>query len=218
MLKIHPIGGLCNRLRVVFSFYKIAKQQNKTLHVIWIIGNDCIGYFLDHFEPIDGIIFEYNNTYVNIEYHGCEPHPNYPPSYEPLKLLPHLSEKINNRIYLLKHNYIALHIRRTDHTDLAKSQNAYTTDDDFFNFINKYNHKNLYIATDNKDTYDMFVSRYPNLIKFSYHNQVTNQLNHFRQTTLEDSIIDLYMCVYAAKFKGSGWSSYSEMIDVLRSV
>ena len=64
----------------------------------------------------------------------------------------------------------------------------------------------------------MFVSRYPNLIKLSYHNQVTNQLNHFRQTTLEDSIIDLYMCVYAAKFKGSGWSSYSEMIDVLRSV
>ena len=35
-------------------------------------------------------------------------------------------------------------------------------------------------------------------------------------TDLEDAIIDIYICTEADKFKGSGWSSFSGLIQLLR--
>ena len=52
MIVVKPIGGLCNKLRVTFSYYLLAKSQNKKLYVIWNIGSDCLGFFLDYFEEI----------------------------------------------------------------------------------------------------------------------------------------------------------------------
>jgi hypothetical protein len=75
--------------------------------------------------------------------------------------------------------------------------------------------KNLYIATDNKDTYNIFKNRYTNKIKINYTNEVYNSLRH---TSIKDAIIDLYMCVYSNNFKGSGWSSFTETIEQLRSL
>jgi len=216
---IYPTNGLCNKLRVTFSYYQYAKSQNKKLIVIWPITIECAGFFLDYFEPIKNIQFEKTNKYAlsNIKYLGNSWHPEYDPSkvfiYSELKPLPSIMNVINNYIKLLESNYIAVHIRRTDHINLATKNNLYTTDEEFIKFIED-NNRNLYIATDNKDTYDNFYYKYKNRIKILLYEQDNNKL---RKTSLEESIIDLYMCVYSNNFKGSGYSSFSDLIIQLKS-
>jgi hypothetical protein len=39
-----------------------------------------------------------------------------------------------------------------------------------------------------------------------------------RQTDLEDAIVDIYTCVGATAFLGSGWSSFTDLINDLRSL
>ena len=40
MIVIVPNGGLCNRLRVIFSYYNYAISNNETLTVIWYENTD----------------------------------------------------------------------------------------------------------------------------------------------------------------------------------
>lgn len=219
-LTIRPKGGLCNKLRFTFSYYYEAKRLNKHLVVLWEVSRECPGFFLDYFEPVDGITFVKNNNddinITKIDYTGCTWCKNFNPStvfvYSELKPLPSLISKIINNISILNNDYIAVHVRRTDHVGLAKKHNAYTDDEEMFNFINKYN-KNLYIATDNKDTQDLFYNKYNHQIKILNPIKKSSSL---RKTSLEDAIIDLYMCCYATDFKGSDFSSFSGFILQMR--
>lgn len=214
MLTIKPRGGLCNYLRCILSFYKYTKSINSELNVIWEKTEACPGFFLDYFEPLKGINFITGHTQLTFDYSGSGHKMNYNPDYSELKLLPYMNEKIQERIQLLENNYISLHIRRTDHTELAQEKNRFTSDDDFMQFIDKQDkNKNIYIATDNKETYDIFKQKYTDRIKLDYH---TINENCLRQTTLEDAIIDIYMCVYSDEFLGSGWSSFSGAITSIR--
>lgn len=45
MIYIIPTDGLCNYLRVVFSYNKYAKSINERLTVIWRITGACNGFF-----------------------------------------------------------------------------------------------------------------------------------------------------------------------------
>lgn len=225
MIVIIPEGGLCNYLRVMFSYYSLSLEKNTKLIVIWYKTSACPGLFLDYFKPIENITIEYNNNKnYNINYQGCSINKDYPPNYEQLELLPEMKSIIVNKCTILNNNYISVHIRRTDHSDSAKKNNVYTDDIDFINFIDKVietekeiETPNLYIATDNKITFSSFKNKYKykNLIKFDYH--TTNEREQ-RHTTLKDAIIDLYMCVYSSHFMGSGWSSFTDLITTLRTL
>ena len=135
--------------------------------------------------------------------------------YHRLKLLPSIIEIVNEKRKLLDDNYIAVHVRRTDHIEVAKKRNRYTSDEDFFKFIekNKNDVKYLYVAADNKKTYEMFQKKYPKLIYFPYHEEVKGSK---RNTSLHDAIIDLYMCVFSKHFQFSGQSSFSDVILQIR--
>lgn len=220
ILTIQLEGGLCNYLRVLFSYYEYARFINSELNVIWLKTESCPGYFLDYFEPIPHVNFITNiediGENTNIYYRGYGCMANFPPMYKKLKLRPFIKNEILNKINKLEKNYISVHVRRTDHSNLAKRENYFTNDDDFYNYINKFDiNKNIYIATDNEITYNCFKKKYLNRIKFNYHK--VNQ-GSFRQTSLHDAIIDLYMCVYADDFMGSGYSSFSELIKKLRKL
>lgn len=215
MIVIYPIGGLCNYLRVLFSYYLVSLEKNETLIVIWTETSDCPGFFLDYFKPLSNVIFEHNNNKnYNINYQGCSIIKEYPPNYESLELLPELKSIIMYKRALLENNYISVHIRRTDHIQLAKSNNCYSDDINFINFIDiEKENRNIYIATDNKNSFNKFKNIYKEKVKIDYHN--TNDLAK-RHTTLKDAIIDLYMCVYSLHFMGSGWSSFTDLIIDLR--
>jgi len=220
---IHPCGGLCNKLRVTLSYYQFAKKENKKLIVIWDITSACNGFFLDYFEPIENISFMKNNyNNYKIFYNGFSINQDYPFYIIPeLKLLPFMIDEVQKKLQILENNYIAVHVRRTDHINDAKSNNLFTTDEEFYDFIdknineniNENNELNLYVATDNKNTYNIFKNKYKNKLKIDYHNELFNSLRH---TSLKDSIIDLYMCAYSKNFKGSGWSSFTDTINQIR--
>jgi len=216
MITIHPIGGLCNRLRVIFSYYEYTRKNNLQLNVIWIKNNSCPGYFLDYFEPIPYVDFK-NDINVKIYYKGCVPYQrNFQPNYDKLKLKPYIKKIIFDKLDILNKNYISVHIRRTDHINLAKKNNYYTSDEEFIDFLDKSNNnKNIYIATDNEITYNKFKKKYQNRIKFDYHKLDKSAL---RQTSLIDAIVDIYICVYSDNFMGSGYSSFSRLIKTLRMV
>ena len=214
MLTILPTGGLCNLLRVVFSYYKYARSINSELTVVWKTTSPCPGYFLDYFEEIPHVNFVTDiEKDMKIDYKGCGWHPDYNPYtgldiYDTLKLKPFMQNIISDKINELGGKYIAVHIRRTDHVELAKKHNNYTDDGKFVEFINKSD-KNVYIATDNDNTYNKFKQMYPNRILFDYHKSDQNLL---RETSLQDAIIDMYMCIHSHNFKDSGWSSFSGLI------
>ena len=214
MITIIPIGGLCNYLRVVFSYYEYANSINSELNVIWKKTHACPGYFLDYFEPIPNVNFSQScEKDVKIHYKGYSSR-NDNVNYDKLKLKPYLEKIVFDKLNILNKNYISVHIRRTDHITSAKKMNCYTDDEEFMDFLDKSeNNKNIYIATDNEITYNQFKSKYQERIKFDYH-KVNN--NNLRKTSLEDAIIDIYMCVYSDDFMRSGYSSFSCLIINLR--
>ena len=215
MYVIHPRGGLCNYLRVVFSYYIKARELNEELVVIWKITSECNGFFLDYFMPIKNITFKKNNNDKHkINYYGYYPINNNI-NYSMLEPLPEIKNIILSKMKILNNNYNAIHVRRTDHVDLAKKKNKYTSDEMFFEYIDNIKDKNcIYIATDNEKTYNEFKDKYKDNIKFNYHNEI----NGLRKTSLKDAISDLFMCVYANNFMGSQYSSFTDLINSLRKI
>ena len=118
------------------------------------------------------------------------------------------------KIDILKNNYVSVHIRRTDLEESIKNTNLYLADEVFIDFLDKSDdNKKIYIATDNEITYNKFKNKYQNRIKFDYHKTYNDRL---RKTSLQDAIIDIYMCVYSNDFMGTVWSSFSDLIKILR--
>lgn len=225
---IRPTSGLCNRLRVVLSYYeKMIKTTNETMVVVWQPNNHCPGFFTDYFEKIPNVHFNKNCWDANFKkivkgkwkytHNGCYEAPGYKPDYSHLKLLPHMKKIINNKMNVLNNNYIAVHIRRTDHAKWIKTKGKYEDDNLFLKFIdeNIHENQNIYVATDCLKTYAKFKDKYKDKIKFEFH-KIENRWPTV--TSLKDAIIDLFMCVNANNFRGTYYSSFSSAIQSTRKV
>ena len=124
-INIIPQAGLCNRLRVVFSYLYVANENNKSLNVYWQKTPACNGSFLDVFLPIDNVNF-LDRKPDNIDYEGHNPCIKMNKIYYD-KLLP--NKNISNKLCnLSKEIYDAIHIRRTDHVNLAIKKQKFTPD------------------------------------------------------------------------------------------
>lgn len=88
-------------------------------------------------------------------------------------------------------------------------------DQDYMNFINKYNSKmKIYIATDNRETQDIFRKKYGNRMFVKLMNKKDSEL---RQTSVQDAVVDIYVCAGARHFMGTPKSSFTELISYIRS-
>lgn len=224
---IRPTSGLSNRFRVILSYYeKMIKTTNETMVVVWQTDNHCPGFFTDYFENIPNVHFTKNcwdNNFKKIvkgkwkyTYDGCYQEPNYKPDFSHLKLLPHMKEIIDKKMNVLNNNYIAVHIRRTDHAKWIKTKGKYEDDNLFLKFIdeNIKENQNIYVATDCLKTYAKFKDKYKDKIKFDFH-KTENRWPTV--TSLKDAIIDLFMCANANNFRGTYYSSYSGAIESIRT-
>jgi len=216
IIVVEPIGGLGNMLRVVFSYHKVAQRDNKTLIVIWKKSDACNGFFLDYFQPVEGITFlEKNLDKLKIDYYGCISHSDFNVFsnfiYSDLKVNQDIYNSIDERIKILK-TFIAIQVRRTDHTAMAMSVNSFTSDEEFCKFIESNPSGNLFITADNKESYDYFKNKYPDRVKINYPDSDSTKLRH---TSLKDSIIDLFVCSQARKIMTSGYSSFGDLINQL---
>ncbi len=221
-LVIMPEGGLCNMLRVVFSWYQKAKKEGRVLVVCWALSDACPGFFLDYFEPVPGIRFlKGYSPDIKYDYRGCNvlEEFNHPKMYDALNPKAYIHAKVNANISKLRTNnsgFVAIHARRTDHIMDALANNKFTSDPTFFEFLDKQPlERNIYIATDNLGTQEKYKARYGNRIKAI--KWITPQ-RALRQTSLEDAVVDIYTCASANAFLGSGWSSFSDLINDLRMI
>ena len=218
--------GLNNRLKAILSYLcnkNNNKFGNKKLRIIWNINNDCPDMFDNLFEPLENIEIVYNdkNKYIiDINVFNCKKintdyiTNNY---IKLLKPLPHIQENINNTKKLLQKvnpEYIACHIRRTDILKLYKDKNitTYLSDQDYIDFINQYPcNLNIYIATDNHETQNKFINLYGDRLIYKKIEPSTN----LRQTSLQDAVVDMYVCTGAKYFVGS-ISNLTDVITQLR--
>lgn len=108
-----------------------------------------------------------------------------------------------------------MHVRRTDHSELAKQKGKYTSDKDFYDFIELFpSNTPIFLATDNFKTQKQFLDKYKGRI---YVYKMIYPVESLRQTSLKDSIIDMFICSKIKNFKGSGYSSFSDTIKILKN-
>ena len=213
-VRVRPTGGLGNKLRVVLSWYQRCAQQGRRLDVCWKTDDACPGFFLDWFAPLPNTSFHTVPT-GTYDYVGCSTHPDVPQYVcAALQLRPHLVDRIRTVIRTMG-QYVAVHVRRTDHVSLAKQHDCYTTDEAVHAFLDSHPTLDAYVASDNADTYHALRDRYPLRIPLSYHSVVTNAA--LRHTYVQDAVVDLYVCAAASEFFGSGWSSFTDTIRQLRA-
>jgi glutamate synthase domain-containing protein 1 len=127
-------------------------------------------------------------------------------------LIEKFQDILDNYIKNISENYIAIHVRRTDNSEIAKINNNYTDDKDFFDFIEKNSDKKVFLATDNKETQELFIRKYGDRINI--YKEILNS-DSLRKTDLLNTIIDIYICSNAEMFLGSGWSSFTQLIRYL---
>jgi len=212
-ITVNPYGGLNNRLRVILSYLYKANIENKKLKIIWDVNEVCNDKFENLFEDIPNVEIIYNK--IEHDYHTCfEDNKDYIKNnyYDLLKPISIVQESIDNTIKLLNNNYIACHIRRTD--SIGHPSFKHNTDEDYINFINQYDtNLKIYIATDNRDTQDIFVKKYGD----RYVVKLIEPNNNLRQTSVRDAVVDLFVCVNAKYFLGTFGSSFSDTIYQMRN-
>jgi hypothetical protein len=121
------------------------------------------------------------------------------------------------RKYFNKNNTIGLHVRRTDHVGLAKGRGNYTDDDYFFKVIENEIKKDggvvFFLSTDNRNTQEMFLNKYPkNVVVYKKIEKLENSLRH---TSLFDTGIDMSLLTYCKRVEGSFHSSFSRIAVML---
>lgn len=211
MTRVRVFGGLGNRLRVIFSY----RARFGPLEVVWPKdGEIAHGHFLDVFEPLAAVDFVDGFASTST----IDAYPDAPAwwrdGYQELKLLPQYREKIPLG------PYSAMHVRRTDHVGLAKQCGNFTTDEAFHGFIRRAPSP-IYLATDNGTSQLRFMVAIRDAgkkcltldgIRVHQDEDASGQ----RNTTLGHAVVDLFACVGAREFMGSGESSFTNLIRTLR--
>jgi hypothetical protein len=219
MTRIRAFGGLANRLRVVLSY----RAAFGPLEIVWRPdGEIAYGRFLDVFEPLHGV------TFLDEAICGTktlDPYPAAPADwqrgYSELRLRREWEAKLT---YLLSPtvDYSAIHIRRTDHVQLAKACGTYTDDDAFRKWLRACE-STVYVAADNGTTQAAYLAYLAEAGRASIVYEVIPEhpdqdKGGRRNTTLAHCAVDLFACVRAKSFMGSGESSFTNLVHTLRAL
>ena len=218
---IQPHGGLCNRLRFILSYLKelIEKNEleNTKIYIVWVVNQACNGKLVNYIQPIQNVYFIKKTENLNIDIFSSsivksQINKNFLQNL-PLKLNDSIYKKIKNMIIQLENNYISLHIRKTDlEYYMIKNRNQKIMYDDFIKYIKENKGKKVYLATDNEETQTKFKKMFKHRLYVFKNIESSNQL---RQTNLEHTIIDLFVCGLSNKFMGTTKSSYSCFIKYI---
>jgi hypothetical protein len=209
---IKPIEGLCNRLRVIFSYL----QTYSELSIYWPVDDKiCLTHFLDVFNPIENIRF-LENEIKKYDYCGYSPIcslENFKLQYLKLNPKKDILDKIQTILSQLGSDFNACHIRRTDHTRIAINKKLYTTDLEYILFIRNSPNK-VFVATDNLLTQFQLKKIFGNKVI------INNSLfkGKLRNSSLADAFIDIVICSMAKNFKGSGYSSFTDTINIFKNI
>lgn len=211
--------GLGVRMYLIVSYLAYARDQGKDLVGLWKNNVQCPGNFCDIFEPINGCQI-LDNKWEGLSsrlpkgsksihmLEGYYPfqHFHLYSLFRPVKPLQDKISTISTKLG----DYISIHVRRTDMEHLSKNQNSFVQYGDFFDFIDSHpTSLKIYLASDNKDSQDVFLSKYGDRVYINERlNLKYDPKNPLKRATLLDgAIIDMFVCSKARHFKGSNKSS-----------
>jgi hypothetical protein len=214
-MHVQPIGGLCNRLRVIVSYLLVARARREQLVVYWMPHAACPALFGDLFErPVatDLVIKEPALAPPQAKAPvTCYRHPDAPPEkewppvvMEVLVPLPAIRERIDTLLSALGPTFTALHIRRTDHNS------NYDKDVDYVTFAGTEG--KIFAATDNIQS--MVTLRRALGDRLVYGGKFT--VVGIRMTSVADAVVDLWTSARSSRFKGTYYSSFSDWIEMMR--
>lgn len=214
--RIQAIGGLCNRVQAILSW----RAVHGSVAIAWEKDVAISGaHFLDVFEPIDGVQFIDGGAPDAWDVHSEAP-ATWEQSYALLVPKPLLRARINALRWTLG-RYIAVHIRRTDMTELlARDGQRVIPDSDFIRWIAARPDPPVFVATDNGETQRTLKEAFPLRHLFfstSLDGSATQSiLDQHRNGALSDAVVDLFCAGYSAEFMGTHYSSFSKTIERLR--
>jgi len=221
--------GLCVRMYLIISYLNYARDNGKKLLCLWKKNDQCPGNFSEVFQKIDDVCFLEDDfkelSIIKGEYPKGKHSWNMIDGYWPSKYYKDYSlfqpvQKLQDKIDSIVNNlggFISVHVRRTDFLGLASNQ-------DFFQFIDRYPDLKIYLACDQKSTQETFLKKYGERIFINkyFKKEWSPQDKLKRSSSLEDAVIDLFVASRAKYYKGSnntengiGPSSYSGAIQYL---
>jgi hypothetical protein len=213
-MKVKCKNGLCDRIKMTFSYLQKAKENGSVLEVIWPVDQECNGHFLDVFKPIKNMIFTEDES--DLDFYGFELCPGYEKFSDYRELVP--VDEALNKIFNMKEKmgkYAAIHVRRTDKLDPIKAPwFTNTENEEFFEFIESQNCQNVFLSADCADTQKLFKNRYGDRIIYSYEIEPSNNL---RQTSLLHAVVDLSLCIRSTVFFGTSKSGFTKFIEANRA-
>lgn len=215
-MEVRPIGGLCNRLRVIGSRLVAARAAGVALTVWWIPHPACPALFGDLFEmptaTTDLIVRDGEIGGPSVEttcsvLAGADEAVWGPVVLEVLKPLPAIQARIDALLGLLGSPFVAVHIRRTDHNA------RYEEDALFMEFAKAaMGAGKVYVSADNPRSIATMKRTLGDRVVYGG----TFAQVGIRLTAVADAVVDLWVSSRAAEFKGTYYSSFSEWIDMMR--
>ena len=143
---VATFGGLCNRLRVIFSWAAVGVHD-----FVWEPdGEICGARFGDVFEPLPGITIRDSGPH-DLRTLDVAPriHPDWVNRYRELRLRGELM--IRQTLLMPKPPYSAMHVRRTDAISNAHLYGNFTSDEQFAAWLTTAL-PDVWLATDNGTT------------------------------------------------------------------
>ena len=211
-MDVIPIGGLCNRLRVICSYLSVARATGKSLTVWWNSTVDCPARFRELFcEPPNDLVIREDEPRpfgvvktCDVYAKGDEPEWAVV-AMEVLQPLPAIQARIDTILARLGPEFSAVHIRRTDHNA------RYDEDAAYVGFASTANHP-CFCAADNPRSVVTLKRALGDRLVYGGAFKMTG----IRMTELADAVVDLWVASHATRFRGTYWSSFSDWIDMMR--
>jgi hypothetical protein len=208
-MKLHAVGGLCNRLRAILSWAR-------PVTVIWE-PDEYVSFarFEDVFRPLSGVEFRYRVETWDVE--AWAPMPGAGAGWEE-----RYRELVTVDDYRspLPGSYVAIHVRRTDQVpDLERHGLRPRTLNHYAAWAHQWQTLPVHVATDNGETQAQLLSLLGSrgIVGRRLEGRALQELHdHRRNGTLHDAVRDLVRCADALHFLGSPHSSFTDTINVLR--
>lgn len=213
---LEVIGGLCNRLRAIFSYLPYARSIGKSLLVYWKNDHKCptnpFGNVI--ITPPDVLFTDIKPSLIDVATYDSTEHLDFrllKPTDDILKS----ARMFIKDIFGSSDDFIAVHIRRTDFTFDHYGKESYTDDSVFIDFIDSHPDKKVFLATDDPRVQFIYANLYGSRL---YTVQLLDIPLGERFSTTEQAFFEILIASMASKFVGTKMSSFSELIQTFRDL